>query len=289
MARLMAVKVLPSPGVGLITASVFQPRCCSRCSTCVRSILKAWPAGPLASAGMTPLARSTDGSMLATRVCEKASASCISAGAGGSVSVGTAARSFRPRSARASSRAFCRRSILALDGLKPWNHGERWYRQQGDDVLAAADARIEALEQLHHSAGRDQREQSPHNQYQRPIWAHGLLRFQRRLDQRKPLPLALGFEIRGELGFHLLLVNLGMLLLGARQVAPQGIVIALDHGGRRATLLKLGPTRTKLNLLREQRGALGLRGLAGGLNLDIRRVIGSLPAHRGRRIAWRIF
>ena len=58
MARLMAVKVLPSSGAALSTASVFQPRCFMRCSTCVRSILKLCAASPTMPGSSRPPSRS---------------------------------------------------------------------------------------------------------------------------------------------------------------------------------------------------------------------------------------
>src|SRR5450759_2003078 len=158
MARLMAVKVLPSSGAGLITASEFQLRWRIRCSTWVRSILNAWAAGPLASAGMMPSARSREGSVLTIRAGETMDASRSSAGAGGSADKAAPVSSLWLRSARARFRAFCRRSISTFGRLDPGDHGQRGHGQERNDVIPAADARIEGLEQQHPANGGTQRQ-----------------------------------------------------------------------------------------------------------------------------------
>ena len=156
----METTVLPSPDVGLTTASVFQLCWRSRCSTWVRNILNAWPVGPLQSAGMTPFARSTDGSVLAIRVWESTSVSAVFTAAERSVGLGAgaAARRLESRSTRARSRAFLRRSMSGPGRLYPGDHRQGRHREQRDNVLPAADARIQGLEQLHQANRGAQRQ-----------------------------------------------------------------------------------------------------------------------------------
>src|ERR1700733_8243790 len=253
-----------------------------RCSTCVRSILNACPRGPLASAGMTPLARNTEASTCTTLVWLRTNGS--DGGGAASPSAGTAPWwSLRSRSLRARSRAFCRRSMLRLGRPDPRDHGQGRYLQQRNDVVAATDACIECFEQPHQAHGGTERQHDAQGQDQDAVRSDGFLRLYRRLDQREAFALAFGFQVFTELRFHLFLLHFGMLFLSALEVAYQRAVVALNHGCGGAALLELGQTRAKLCLLCDQRGALGPGLLAAGLDLNIGRVVRLLTGHGGGR------
>ncbi len=140
-------------------------------------------------------------------------------------------------------------------------------RNQAHQVPPAAHRAVQCLGERRTTGGQTQAQHDARDDQDRAIRTDRLLRYQRRLDQRKALSLAARFEVLRNGGLSLLGAQLGV--LGARVIVVTGqlTVFLFDLRPHRDLVLKVLQLLPQPSLLLRQR--IELRPGRGELRLDL--------------------
>src|SRR4029077_18574835 len=113
-------------------------------------------------------------------------------------------------------------------------HGSAESVQQ---ILAPAYGAVGGLEHRGSADGQSNAQEQSQRENERPIRAHRILRWQRGLEEREALALAIGLQVLRNLSLHLFRTNLAIFELCAVVVTHQLPIRLLDLRGHRDLVL----------------------------------------------------